>query len=110
MQTIIMFRDGMPTLVPVTHEGDYLMKGYVRQVEASPIIELQPLDNIADSFTVSINDCSLKELVAGLNLTTAQAKAIIAGRPFSCIEDLIVKIDNVEWAALESKINFAEKK
>lgn len=70
-------------------------------IESTPVTESQLSGTVTDK--ININESSIDEMVAGLGLSIAKAKAIEQNRPYADISDLI-KAKTVDIAALADKI------
>jgi hypothetical protein len=121
---------GMPTSVPEGREKDFLAQGYRREPPLTPLTpppteeeeKTQVYSPVVDHATqvyspvvdhappgagfVMINSATLKELTEKLGLSTAQAKDLQGGRPYTKVEDLIGKIPGVAWVTLDSQISY----
>ncbi|MBN3993883.1 MAG: hypothetical protein HWQ36_26215 [Nostoc sp. NMS2] len=111
---------GMPTSVPEGRENDFLAQGYRREPPPTPQTPLVTSDEgeknqvyspIVDNQPpgagfILVNSASLKELTERLGLSTAQAKDLQSGRPYTKVEDLVGKIPGVAWVTLDSQISY----
>ena len=104
---------GMPVQVPEGRVNDFLKRGYrtVSLFKSSAVeTELPPEQQVEDSNEetdlVKVNSTTLKELTERFGLSTAQAKELRDSRPYATVEDLIAKLPDIDWVALESQISF----
>ena len=101
--------DGEPREIPAGCVDRFLTEGYRRAlpgVKAATVDPLPVVPTSVDSSLASVNTASLKELIALPLVSTAIAKKIIAQRPYEAIEDLIAKVEGVDWVSLQSQISF----
>lgn len=70
-------------------------------VESGPVADLQLLESEAGK--ININTASIDEMVDGLDLSIAKAKAIEQHRPYSDASEL-AKVKGLDVAALADKI------
>ena len=108
---ILYSLDGEPRQIPDSLVDRFLSDGYRRTPPGAKPTIAQPstIDEVtsaSDSSIVAINTASLKELIALPLVGTSIAKKIIAQRPYSSIEELIEKIEGVEWIAIQAQISF----
>jgi DNA uptake protein ComE-like DNA-binding protein len=99
--------DGEPRVIPDSLVENFLAKGYRRKAPGSVVATVEPLTVVStDSSLIPVNSASLKELTALPLISTAIAKKVIAQRPYAAIEDLIAKVGDVDWIALQAQITF----
>ena len=101
--------DGEPREIPAGCVDRFLTEGYRRAlpgVKAATVDPLPVVPTSVDSSLASVNTASLKELIALPLVSTAIAKKIIAQRPYAAIEDLIAKVEGVDWVSLQAQISF----
>ena len=100
--------DGEPREIPESCVDRFLSEGYRRNLPGVKAT-IEPTSGVpasVDTSLTSINTASLKDLIALPLVGTAIAKKVIAHRPYEAIEDLIAKVEGVDWVALQSQITF----
>lgn len=117
----ILFQPPTWQSVIVYDKGEYaslIAQGWRRErpeiVELAPEIEEELTEQVPDktdeplseSGKVNVNTASTKGLTTLSDVGIAKAKSIIKSRPYSVIEDLIEKVQGVDWLSLESRIEF----
>lgn len=90
--------------IPDSCVDRFLSEGFRRTLPGAAVEPTAPTS--AETSLLPVNTASLKDLVSLPLVGTAIAKKIIQFRPYSSIEDLIEKIEGVDWMALESRISF----
>lgn len=101
--------DGEPREIPAGCVDRFLTQGYRRNplgVKAATVEPLPVVSAPVDPSLTSVNTASLKELIALPLVSTAIAKKIISNRPYEAIEDLIAKVEGVDWVSLQAQISF----
>jgi DNA uptake protein ComE-like DNA-binding protein len=117
----ILFQPPTWQSVVVYDKGEYaslIAQGWRRErpdiVESMPEVEKELTeqlqedsgDQLPESGKVNVNTASTKVLTTLPDIGIAKAKSIIKSRPYSVIEDLIEKVQGVDWLSLESQVEF----
>lgn len=79
-----------------------------------PTVEVSPTPHATEaaqkmvpkSNKVNVNTGELKELASLPKISTALARATISNRPYGSISDLIEKVADYDWVAVESRLEF----
>lgn len=103
---IFISPEGMSYYSQRTERPDLIRDGYRLYVEAidvesSPVADPQLSGSVVDK--ININEASVDEMVAGLGLSIAKAKAIEQNRPYADPSELI-KAKGIDLAAIADKI------
>jgi DNA uptake protein ComE-like DNA-binding protein len=117
----ILFQPPTWQSVIVYDKGEYaslLAQGWRRErpeiVEPVPETEEELTDQLPEdtgdqshsSGKVNVNTASTKTLTVLHEVGIAKAKLIIKSRPYLVIEDLIEKVQGIDWLSIESQIEF----
>ncbi len=100
--------EGMPVQVPEISVENFRRRGY------RPIVTPEaPIVTITEGETtkvigVDVNSATAAELRALDQIGVKTAQAIIKGRPWVDLADLIQRIPSIEWLELESQLVFGD--
>jgi len=106
MSEIILYLGDQPVRVHDSLVSNYIQNGYREQPAFEPASNLIAADTtpivlppvlLKPTGTIDVNSASAEELATIPNVGVKIAKAVIDNRPYQSVEDLIQKVQSINW-------------